>query len=58
MTVLPEVPIASLYIGRDNYGTVTILVGSKKRCSDFNYKRYFLLGVRLVQPILLGVGVI
>jgi hypothetical protein len=43
------VPIASFYIGRDNYGAVTILVRSKKICSDFNYRRYFLLGVRLVQ---------
>jgi hypothetical protein len=30
MIVLQEVPIASLYIGRDSYGAVTILVGSKE----------------------------
>jgi hypothetical protein len=30
MIVLQGVPIASLYIGRDNYGAVTILVRSKE----------------------------
>jgi hypothetical protein len=30
MIVLQGVPIASLYIGTNNYGTVTILVGSKE----------------------------
>jgi hypothetical protein len=30
MIVLHGVPIASLYIGRDGYGTVTILVESKE----------------------------
>jgi hypothetical protein len=29
MIMLQGVPIASFYIGRDNYGVVTILVGSK-----------------------------
>jgi hypothetical protein len=30
MIVLQGVPIASLYIGRDRYGAVTILIGSKE----------------------------
>jgi hypothetical protein len=30
MIVSQEVPIASLYIGRDSYGAVTILVGTKE----------------------------
>jgi hypothetical protein len=30
MIVLQGVPIASLYIGRDSYGAVTILVRSKE----------------------------
>jgi hypothetical protein len=30
MIVLQGMPIASLYIGRDSYGAVTILVGFKE----------------------------
>jgi hypothetical protein len=30
MIILQGVPIASLYIGRDSYGVVTILVRSKE----------------------------
>jgi hypothetical protein len=47
--------MASFYIGREDCGAVTILVGSKE---GVLIQKLLFIGIRLVWPILLGLDVV
>jgi hypothetical protein len=57
LSLVTWVPKPSLYIDREGYGAVTILVGSKEGVLN-EIQKLLSIGIWLVWPILLGFGVV